>query len=80
MLVRYSLRASTKRTRVASTLASVPDIGKALSSKKATLLDLRTPEECKANPAPKGSLVWDVRNGAARPKLPTDKDAPIILF
>ena len=77
---RYALRASTKRMRVLSTLASPPEISKAVANKAATLVDPRTPEEIKANPAPKGSLEWDVRNGAERPAMPADKEAPIILF
>lgn len=79
-LAKYALRASTKRARVVSTLASPVEISKAVQNKATTLLDLRTPEEIKANPAPAGSLEWDVRNGAERPTLPADKEAPIVLF
>ena len=75
------LRRSSGLMRRLSSLASPQDIAAAVAANGAKV-DLRTPEERIANPAPPGCLEWDFRTDPTMPSagLPEDKTTPIVLF
>ena len=61
---------------------ATPGLLAAVNAKGSTTIDLRTKEEIDVLPGPTGSLQWDFRNDPTLPAtgLPSDKNAPVILF